>query len=292
MTPATSSSTTADGGDLHGSAITGKTLILHAQLDEVTTTFRAHRKRLLGELAELVDKEWLGATRCHLWSAADVVSHLTDVSHWALAGFDAVASGSDSSFLMRFDNSVTPHEYFGAGGGRLDKQIIEDLVTGTDQLLCAVDRVRELRHPIMPWPIGHVSLTLALLHLLWDSWLHERDMFEPLNRPPAYSANEVRLIASYALLLAGLAASHATSSHQHFDVILDGPGGGHYQICVGEQIRVQVDVSAPAIDPVVRGPILTTIDALAGRGHVRDVLTGPDDAIRLLGLFASRMAPA
>jgi hypothetical protein len=117
-------------------------------------------------------------------------------------------------------------------------------------------------------------------------------MFEPLNRPPAYSANEVRLVASYALLLAGLAVSYRTSSHQHFEVILDGPGGGHYQIGVSEQIRVQVNVSEPAVDPMVRGPILTTIDALAGRGHVRDVLTGPDDAIRLLSLFASLMAPA
>jgi uncharacterized protein (TIGR03083 family) len=292
VTPATSSSTTPDGGDLHGNAITGKTLTLRAQLDEVTATFRAHRKRLLGELSELRDKEWLGATRCHLWSVADVVSHLTDVSHWALAGFDAVASGADSSSLMRFDNRVTPHEYFEAGRGRLDKKIIEDLATGTDQLLSAVDGVRELSHPFMPWPIGHVSLTLALLHLLWDSWLHERDMFEPLNRPPAYSAKEVRLVASYTLLLAGLAVSYRTSGHQHFEVILDGPGGGHYQVGVGEQICVQVDVSEPAVDPVVRGPILTTIDALAGRGHVRDVLTGPDDAIRLLGLFASLMAPA
>jgi hypothetical protein len=55
---------------------------------------------------------------------------------------------------------------------------------------------------------------------------------------------------------------------------------------------VQVDVSEPAIDSVVRGPILTTIDALSGRGRVQDVLTGPDDAIRLLGRFASLMAPA
>jgi uncharacterized protein (TIGR03083 family) len=289
VTPATSSSTTTDGGDLHGNAITGKTLILHAQLDEVTATFRAHRKRLLGELSELRDKEWLGATRCHLWSVADVVSHLTEVRHWALAGFDAVASGADSSFLTRFDNRVTPHEYVDAGW---DKEIIDDLATGTDQLLSAVDRVRQLSHPFMPWPIGHVSLTLALLHLLWDSWLHERDIFEPLNRPSAYSAKEVRLVASYTLLLAALAVSYKTSSDEHFEIILDGPGGGHYQIGVGEQIRVQVDVSEPAIDSVVRGPILTTIDALSGRGRVQDVLTGPDDAIRLLGRFASLMAPA
>lgn len=289
MTPASSSSTTADGGDLHGVGITGKTLILHAQLDEVTAIFRAHRKRLLGELSELKDKEWLGATRCHLWSVTDVVSHLTDVSHWARAGFDAVASEADSSFLSRFDNRATPHEYFEPVG---NKKIIDNLATGTDQLLSAVDRVRQLSHPFMPWPIGHVSLTLTLLHLLWDSWLHERDMFEPSNRLPTYSANEVRLVASYTLLLAGLTVSYRTTSHHHFEVILDGPGGGHYQIGVGEQICVHVDVSKPAVDPVVRGPILTTIDALAGRGHVRDALTGPDDAIRLLGLFASWMAPA
>ncbi len=288
VTPATLSSTAADGGDLHGNAITGEMLILHARLDDVIANFRAHRKRLLEKLSELRGKEWLGATRCHLWSVTNVVSHLIDGSRWARTGFDAVASGADSSFLTRFDNRVTPREYFEAGR---DKEIIEDLATCTDQLLSAVDRVRQLSHPFMPWPIGRVSLTLALLHVLWDSWLHERDIFEPLDRPSTYSANEVRLVASYALLFAGLAVSYKASSHEHFEIILDGPGGGHYQIGVSEQIRVQVGVAEPAVDPVVRGPILTTIDALSGRGRVRDVLTGPDDAIRLLSLFASLMAP-
>jgi uncharacterized protein (TIGR03083 family) len=292
VTPGTPPSQTAEGdGDFQGTAVTGKALILRVQLDEVKAAFRTHRNRLIAELSELTEKEWNGPTRCHLWSVADVASHLTDGTRWGLEGLHAVLSKTDFSFMTRFDNRLTPHEYVQAGRGRAREEIAEDLATGTERLLMAVERVRELGHAFMQTPIGHVSLTFAVLHLLWDSWLHERDVLVPLSGSPLYPTHEVRLVASYALLLAGTAISSATTTQQRCDIVLDGPGGGYYRMGVEEAIHVEVGIPGPAVGSVPQGPILSTIDALAGRGHLKDVVNGPPDAIRLLCVFSTMMRP-
>lgn len=291
--PETSHSWPTDGdGDFQGTTTSGKGLRLRVQLDEVMTEFRAHRSRLVAELSELTEKEWNGPTRCHLWSVADVISHLTDSNRWGLEVLHEALRGTESSSMMAFDNRLTPHEYVKAGRGRSRKKIIEDLATGTEKLLMVVGETRDLRAvPFIQAPIGRVSPTLAVLHLLWDSWLHERDVLEPLDRSPVYSANEVRLVASYALLLAGSAISSITAAHQHCDLLLDGAGGGHYRMEIEETIRLSVVMPVPATGAMLQGPILSTIDALAGRGNLRDVVNGPRDAIRLLCVLSVFMAP-
>lgn len=279
--------------DFQGTAVGGKALRLRVQLDEVKAVFRAHRNRLIAELSELTEKEWNGPTRCHLWSVADVVSHLTDGNRWSLEGLHSALSGTETSSITTFDNRLTPHEYVKAGRGRPREEIIEDLATGTENLLRAVERTRDLGAvPFIQMPIGHVSLTFAVLHVLWDSWLHERDLLEPLNRSPMYTADEVRLVASYALLLAGIAISSATTTHQHCGIVLDGPGGGHYRVEVEETIQLEVGISEPPVSTVPQGPILSTIDALAGRGHLEETVNGPPDVIRMLSAFSTLMAPA
>ncbi len=293
MTPGTSRSESAEGHwDFQGTALNGKALRLRVQLDQVEATFRAHRDRLIAELSELTEKEWNGPTRCHLWSVADVVSHLTDGNRWGLAGLQAAHRGTESSFMTTFDNRLTPHEYVKAARGRPREKVVEDLATGTERLLKAVERVHKAGHAFMQTPIGRVSLTFAVLHILWDSWLHERDVLAPLNESPAYPADELRLVASYAVLLAGIAISSATTTPQRCGVVLDGPGGGHYRMEIGETIHVEVEMPGPAVGTVPQGPILSTIDALAGRGHLEDVVNGSPDTIRLLSIFPAMMAPA
>lgn len=284
--------TAKGGGDFQGTAITGKSLRLRAQAEGVNAAFRAHRNRLITELSELTEKEWNGPSRCHLWSVADVVSHLTDGNRWILASSQAVLSGTDFSLMSRFDNRLTPHEYVKAGRGRPREDILDDLATGTESVLITMQRVRELGHASMRMPIGHVSLTLAVLHALWDSWLHERDVLEPLNESPAYPTHEVRLVASYAFLLAAVAISSRITTHQQIDTVLDGPGGGYYRMEAGETIHVQVKMRQPTAGPVARGSILATIDALAGRGHLEDAVNGSLDIIRLLSFSSAMMMPA
>lgn len=158
--PGTSHSRPAEGDwDFQGTAVSGKGLRLRVQLDEVEAAFRAHRNRLVAELAELTEKEWNGPSRCHSWSVADVVSHLTDGNRWGLEGLHTVLSGTEFSFMTKFDNRLTPHEYVKAGRGRPREEVVEDLVAGTERLLMVVERVGDLKvAPLMRAPIGHVSL--------------------------------------------------------------------------------------------------------------------------------------
>lgn len=155
--PGTSHSRPTDGGwDFQGTAISGKELRLRVQLYEVKAAFRAHRNRLIAGLSELTETEWNGPSRCHLWSVADVVSHLTDCNRCGLEGLHTVLSGTDFSFMKKFDNRLTPQQYVKAGRGRPREEVVEDLAAGTERLLMAVENARNPgAAPFMRTPIGH-----------------------------------------------------------------------------------------------------------------------------------------
>jgi hypothetical protein len=53
-------------------------------------------------------------------------------------------------------------------------------------------------------PFGHLPARLALAHAFWDSWLHERDILEPLGLAPALETDEVLAAIWYSLVVSGL----------------------------------------------------------------------------------------
>ena len=48
-------------------------------------------------------------------------------------------------------------------------------------------------------------------HTFWDSWLHERDMFVPLDRTPSVVPDELLAVTCFCLLFAGLQAGSWTT---------------------------------------------------------------------------------
>ena len=59
--------------------------------------------------------------------------------------------------------------------------VVAHLVTSTDTLIAAVEELDgDDWHAPCEAPFGHLPDRLVLAHAFWDSWLHERDIFEPL----------------------------------------------------------------------------------------------------------------
>ena len=52
-------------------------------------------------------------------------------------------------------------------------------------------------------PLGFVPWWQSALHMLWDSWLHERDALIPIGTTVLIEADEVTPVLLYSLALAG-----------------------------------------------------------------------------------------
>ncbi len=86
-------------------------------------------------------------------------------------------------------------------------------------------------------PLGWVPWPLSLNHLLWDSWLHERDLLLPLGAAPAPDPREVALVGSYQLVPLGSILARV-GVRCRIDLRLGGTGGGAYRLDVGDAVAV------------------------------------------------------
>lgn len=258
------------------------------------------RGRLAARLGGLSAPGWQRPTRCPLWDVTDVVIHLGDATGWGLAAVAGVDSGAAGpGALHGFDPSRTPHEHVLAGRGQAPDQLLARLRRDTAAF---ADRLQAPGQPEVPsvrW-VGGQRYTpgLAGLHILWDSWLHERDLEVALTAegmpPQAPCPSELDAVAAYGIFFAAVVARLRFTPERELvlRIQLDDLG---YELRVGSGVRMRRAAGAapPAESSVLRGPAAETVDALAGRGELADVADGPDHVLALLGGLASRMrAPA
>ena len=202
--------------------------------DEAIAASHAHRTRLLDTVRSLAPDEWSAQSRCSEWSVQDVVRHLTHVNTVQLASIAAGRAGErfDGFSPANFNPKVTPAEYLRAAGPEDVATSLEGFETTTAQVLAAVDDLRGSGDDVLvSTPIGRQPWYRAVLHALFDSAVHERDIVAVLpDRPaPAPSEDEVRAIASYQVLIVAriLAAVGAP-----VDLDLDLRGGPHLHVLV------------------------------------------------------------
>jgi hypothetical protein len=93
-------------------------------------------------------------------------------------------------------------------------------------------------------PLGHVALRLVLLHALWDSWIHERDVLLPLGLAPVLEPDEVVACLAYAAAL-GPALLAAGGSVRRGTLAVDGTEP-EAQIIVdfGSTVLLRLDTAA------------------------------------------------
>jgi hypothetical protein len=61
-------------------------------------------------------------------------------------------------------------------------------------------------------PPGQVPAYMAVNHMLFDSWVHERDLMLPAGEMPVTDPNEAAMVGSYALGLTGVARAFGDSA--------------------------------------------------------------------------------
>jgi hypothetical protein len=118
---------------------------------------------------------------------------------------------------------------------------------------------------------------MGLLHLLWDSWVHERDALIPLGHDVVVEPEEIAIVLPYSLALAALVCP------MPIDAIVCG-----IRVTSGERTSTvtRAGQAPPPGVPVLNGDPATIVDALSGRNTPESALTGDPAVVHRLGSFA------
>jgi hypothetical protein len=140
---------------------------------------------------------------------------------------------------------------------------------------------------------GFLPWWQALLHVLWDSWIHERDALLPLGLPVDEIESEVTVGLCYVLAL-GQYASRRHGRGEPVDAVVCG-----FRVTASEGPIMVVPVSGvdqrSGTVPVLTGHPPSVVDALSGRGDLDEVLTGDGEVLHRLGFlgrFLSSTGPS
>ena len=232
--------------------------------EHLVDVFGDQRQRFLTVLERFDADDWAAPTRCTDWSAHDVVRHLCDAS--AIAG----RTGTDDRTLdvtVGFDPRVTPREWLTASTGEPPAATLERLVATTEELLALVrDRLAQNRTFDVLLPYGSMDWTIVLLHVYWDSWIHERDVLLARGNEHPTDDDATLYATSYGLFIAAVVAS-MFGDPVNENLKLGDSGGGVFDLANSGDVRLTVDRMTRAGQPAAQ-----VADALAGRSQIATAL--------------------
>ena len=159
-----------------GKPLTGTLLRTEGACDldpeHLVEVFGEQRQRLVTVLREFDQEDWAAPTRCPAWSAHDIVRHLCDTT--------AIATGTDDRTIdltAGFDPRISPCQWLRTSDDESPDATLSRLVAATDELMVlARDRLAQGHSFDVRLPYGPMDWTVLVLHVLWDSWIHERDL--------------------------------------------------------------------------------------------------------------------
>ncbi|HUP87594.1 MAG TPA: maleylpyruvate isomerase family mycothiol-dependent enzyme [Acidimicrobiales bacterium] len=167
-------------------------LVLDLPLGDPSVPMVRQRRRLGAMLEGLTPAQWATPSRCEGWSVHDVVAHLEGVNRFWTASVLAGLRGEPTRFLASFDPVVTPALMVEAVRSLDPSEVLARFRDSVEALAAAVDGLGAAGlAAVAEAPPGHVPIAAAVLHALWDGWIHERDIALPLGVGPALDPEEI-----------------------------------------------------------------------------------------------------
>lgn len=255
--------------DISGGFVTGFPEVYRA-LEEQRAGFRAL-------VADLEPDEWRRPSRCHLWTVHDVVRHVRDTSKLHLG----LLHGDPSPFRPDdpFDNREAPQRWLAQTDGEKPNDTVRDLEQLESAELDALAACMEQGiDRTLSGPYGPIHWTVATAHVFWDTWIHECDITEPLNRPHLPTLREDLVAALYGLLVASIPATFA-GHPLDTTVRLTTASGRPFTVHLTPRHAV-LKPARPGDTTNLQGELATVVDSLAGRGQAPEAVLAGDPAQR------------
>jgi uncharacterized protein (TIGR03083 family) len=225
--------------------------------------YGGQRERFITALRGLSPGHWSAPTRCADWSVHDVVRHLCDST--------AVAGGTDDRTLDLsggFDPRITPRQWLAASAGESPGATVGRLAAATEDVVgLARGRLAEGLRFDVALPYGPMDWTVLLLHALWDSWIHERDVLLALGEQHPTADDATGYATAYGVFIAAAVAS-MFGVHVREQLTLGGDGGGVFDLDCRDVVTLAVSRADTAGQPAAE-----VTDALAGRPPTAAVLS-------------------
>ena len=255
--------------------------------EPIAGALAAQRYRFLGYLRGLDERGWTAPTRCGTWSAHHVARHMVDTSRInaaRLAGRPPVFPADGP-----FDPTRTPDVWLQTSANQSPEDTMAAFeVAIADEVDSFQAQVSRRGSDLAQGPGGRQAhWSNVPLHMLWDAWLHERDVRLPAGGTPESTVEELRLVAMYGLQVAAVPPL-ITGIPLETTIALGGPDCCYRVSCSsGGEVIVAAEDSNEA---VLWGDLCTVLDALAGRGpRLADVLAGKGDDVDKLSWLAAFM---
>jgi len=236
----------------------------HLDMPHLVDVLGEQRHRFVSILQGFGPGDWAAPTRCADWSAHDVVRHLCDAT-----AFAAAAGADDRTLDMTagFDPRTSPARYLTASAGESTATTLGRLMALTSELLaCARGRLARRSRFDVYLPYGPMDWTVLILHLFWDSWIHERDVLLARGAEHPTSDHATGYAAAYGLFISAAVASLFGDPVQD-TLTLGGDGGGIFDLDSRGAVTLTVSREHTAGPPAAE-----VTDALAGRPPAAAVL--------------------
>jgi uncharacterized protein (TIGR03083 family) len=269
--------------DVPGVALRDQQIGFDVTPTEARAASAAQRGRLLDTVRGLDEAQWRAQSRCADWSIQDVVLHLTQMSDVMQAGIAAARADEKFTPFKTFDPKVTPTELVRAAGSQDPAVTVAEFARTTQSLTSTLVELGDDDSLLLVSPAGRQPWPRSILHALFDSAVHERDITRPLGLDAEPSVDEVGAIAAYQVLLASRVACMFGMSYA-VELALEG----------APVLTVRVD--GPAVEvirafgtgaPVATGDAIDVLDAMTGRGELSDALDAPSAVIAGLSTLRS-----
>lgn len=259
-----------------------------AGLDALAPALVSLRLRLLDLATGLDAGAWAGPSRCHRWTAHDVLRHVRDACRLHVGG---LRRDPYWPFDKPFDHRATPDEWLSLSTGQSPEETIDDLRHWSlDEAPALVERLEAADQDIVSGPYGPIPWTLLSAHVLWDGWLHDRDVSQVTGGGTPSGPVEEALVATYALFIASMAAMRF--GLQPFERTVGLVQDGRRYLATVRPGHVELDSATSIQGADVQGPLAAVVDSLAGRGaDPADVLTGGPEALAPLVCLRAVFAP-
>ena len=233
-------------------------------LGHLLEAFGEQRGRFVAVLRGFGPADWAAPTRCADWSAQEVVRHLCD------GNAVAASAGPDDRTLdmaAGFDPRITPRTLLAASADESPEATLRRFTATTAEALAVLrTRLARNRRYDVQLPYGPMDWTVLVLHIFWDSWLHERDVLLARGREHPTDDDATYYATAYGLFIAGAVASMFGDPVRQ-KLTLAGDGGGIFDLDGNGAITL-TGTRATAAGP--RAAQVT--DALAGRAQTATIL--------------------
>jgi uncharacterized protein (TIGR03083 family) len=259
-------------------------IVVDPDLGSVVAPWVRHRQRLVDGIGSLTADQWRAQSRCEGWTVRDVMCHLLDVDPFWVLSLTSGQAGSPTTFLKGFDPKAMPAELVDAKAELTTTDVARRFEENTSTFVDAVTSIDgDDWSATAESPLGHVPAWLMLAHAMWDSWLHEYDVFEPLDLAAPVDLDELAVVTWYTLVFGatqggllqddrpvGTGATEPIESPVRFDEL---PATMRVRIDTG----VQIGVTSPAAASV--GSAVAFVEHVTGRRDwpAGDHVTLPDD---------------